>query len=409
MRILSATEAANEIVAAVAVQPSLRVPLADARGHVLAEDVFASIPLPPWTNSAMDGYAVRGDDVRGATPEAPMQLRVVDAVRAGEFPRRSLGTGEAVRVFTGAPVPLGADTVVRQEDTDRGMTMVAIHRDRDAGANVRLSGADLAHGALALGAGASLGAHQLAVLAALGVAHPMVHRLPRIAVLATGDEIVSIDHPEDILAARKLADVNGPVLAALVHEAGGVAVSLGIVRDDPAELQERLNASDDFDMLITVGGVSVGDHDHVRDALAARGARTRFDRVRVRPGGPTVFGLLPDRRPWLGLPGNPVSAMVTFELFGRPAIRAMAGHRDPFRVVLRAILGADAKQDATLDQFVRCTFSPSAREGLPMARLTGPQGSGMLMSIVHADGLAIIPAGNATIPAGSMVDALRFG
>jgi len=409
MRILSASDAAHEIVTAVAVQPPLRIPLADARGHVLAEDVFASIPLPPWTNAAMDGYAVRGDDVRGATPDTPVRLRVIEAVRAGSFPGQSLAAGEAARVFTGAPVPAGADSVVRQEDTDRGMTTVAIHRDRDAGTNVRPSGGDLAKEALALGAGAPLGPHQLAVLAALAVAHPMVHRLPRIAILATGDEIVSIDHPEEVLAARQLADVNGPALAALVHEAGGVSVPLGIARDDPAALRGRLDASDDFDMLITVGGVSVGDHDHVRAVLAARGARTLFDRVRVRPGGPTVFGLLPDGRPWLGLPGNPVSAMVTFELFGRPAIRTMGGHRDPLRPRFRAILGAGAKQDATLEQFLRCTFSPSDQEGLPVARLTGPQGSGMLMSIVNADGLAIIAAGNASVPAGAMVDALRFG
>jgi molybdopterin molybdotransferase len=408
MRIASAADAARDIIAAVLVQPSLRVPLADAAGHVLAEDVIASIPLPPWTNAAMDGYAVRTEDVRGATPTSPRRLAVIDAVAAGDMADRALRPGEAMRIYTGARVPAGAESVIRQEDTDRGTTTVLVFNDRDAGANVRLAGADLARGSVALPAGCVIGPHQVAVIAALGIAHPMVHRRPRIGILATGGEVVSLDHPEEILAGRKLADVNGATIAALVHQAGGIPVPLGIAADNPESLRQTVAAADDVDLLISAGGVSVGDHDHVRDVMATCNVTTRFDRVRVRPGGPTAFGCFPDGRPWLALPGNPVSAMVTFELFARPAIRAMAGHRQPLRSPVTVNLRAAARRDDVLDQYLRCTLTPGAGGTLAVAALTGPQGSGMLMSMVRADCLAIIPAGQGSLPAGSAVEALCF-
>jgi len=408
MRIASAADAARDIIAAALVQPSLRVPLADAAGHVLAEDLIASIPLPPWTNSAMDGYAVRADDVRGATRTSPRRLTLAAAVAAGDMTDRALQPGEAMRIYTGARVPAGADSVVRQEDTDRGTPIVLVFDDRDAGANVRPAGADLARGAQALPAGSVIGPHQVAVIAALGIAHPMVHRRPRIGILATGDEVVSLDHPEEILAGRKLADVNGAVIAALVHQAGGIPVPLGIADDQPANLRQIVTAADDVDLLISAGGVSVGDHDHVRGVMATCDVTTRFDRVRVRPGGPTAFGSFPDGRAWLALPGNPVSAMVTFELFARPAIRAMAGHRQPLRSPVRVALRNAARRDAVLDQYLRCTLTPVADGALAIAALTGPQGSGMLMSMVRADCLAIIPAGEGSLPAGSAVEALCF-
>ena len=408
MRIASAADAARDIIAAVLVQPSLRVPLADAAGHVLADDVIASIPLPPWTNAAMDGYAVRSDDVHGATRTSPRRLTMVDAVAAGDMADRALQLGEAMRIYTGARVPAGADSVIRQEDTDRGPATVLVFDDRDAGANVRPAGGDLARGSVALPAGSVIGPHDVAVIAALGLAHPMVHRRPRIGILATGDEVVSLDHPEEILAGRKLADVNGAAIAALVRQAGGIPVPLGIAADNPANLRQMVAAADDVDLLISAGGVSVGDHDHVRGVMASCEVTMRFDRVRVRPGGPTAFGSFPDGRALLALPGNPVSAMVTFELFARPAIRAMAGHRQPLRSPARVTLRDAVRRDDVLDQYVRCTLTPCADGAPAVAALTGPQGSGMLMSMVRADCLAIIPAGDGTLPAGSAVDALCF-
>lgn len=408
MRVASVEDAAREIVAAVSAQPPLRMPLLDACGHVLGEDIVAGVALPPWTNAGMDGYATRADDIHGASRETPVRLRIIATIAAGTVAEQSLGPGDAARIYTGAPLPPGADSVVRQEDTDRDGNTVIIHRDRDAGGNVRHAGGDLALDTLALAAGTVVGPHQVALLAALAVAHPVVHRRPRVGILTSGDELVSIDHPDDILAARRQADVNGPALAALVRHAGGIAVPLGIARDDPQELRRLIDAADDVDLLITAGGVSVGDHDHVRAVMAACQVGTAFDRVRMRPGGPTVFGTFPDGRPWLALPGNPVSAMVTFELFGRPAIRRMAGHRDPFPPRMRAVLRGEVRRDATLDQYLRVRFEWHDDGNRPTAELTGAQGSGMLMSLVRADGLVIVPAGRDALPANSTVSAIRF-
>lgn len=409
MRVLSAADAAREIAAAVAIQPSLRMPLADASGHVLAEDVTAAVALPPWTNAAMDGYAIRADDIRGATPTSPVRLQVIDAIPAGARPQTPIGRGEAARIFTGAVLPDGADSVVRQEDTERAGTTVIVKHDRDAGGNVRHAGADLALGALAFNAGTVLGPHQVAVLAALGVAHPVVHRRPRVGVLTSGDELVPLDRPDEIVSATGLGDANGPALTVLVQEAGGIAIPLGIARDDAADLERMVRAADDVDLLITAGGVSVGDHDHVRLVMQRCGVRSVFGRVRMRPGGPATFGLFPDGRSWLALPGNPVSAMVTFELFGRPAIRAMAGHPVTQRRTFRARMRNDVRRDPQLDQYVRCTFEWPDDGSLPVVILTGAQGSGMLMSIARADGLAIVPAGDGPLPAGADVIAMAFG
>ncbi|MES1259309.1 MAG: gephyrin-like molybdotransferase Glp, partial [Gemmatimonadota bacterium] len=353
--------------------------------------------------------AARAVDVRGATPSAPKRLRINESIAAGTSPQHPIAAGEVARIFTGAPLPAGADSVIRQEDVEREVAHILVQRDRDAGGNVRRAGMDLQAGAIALRAGAVLGPHQVALLAALAVAHPVVHRRPRVGILTSGDELVSLDHPDDILAGRRLADANSPALAALVTEAGGIAVPLGIARDTVAELERMVGDAGEIDFLITAGGVSVGDHDHVRTVMAACDVRTLFDRVRLRPGGPTTFGLFPGGRPWLALPGNPVSAMVTFELFARPAIRAMAGHRLPFRPVFPVRLADEIRCDATLEQYVRVTFERADHGALAIARVTGAQGSGMLMSIARADGLAIIPAGTDVLAAGSTVSALRFG
>ncbi len=408
MRIVSADEAAAEILAVASLQPALRFPLAAALGHVLAEDIVADIALPPWTNASMDGYAVRAADILGATPDRPARLRVTSAIAAGHADGASIGPGEAARIFTGAPIPAGADSVVRQEDTQRDDDVVVVQRDRDASANVRAAGGDVARGACALPARTVIGPHQLALLAALGISQPMVHRGPRVAIISTGDELCTLDHPDEISSGRRLADVNSPALAALVAEAGGVATALGIAPDDADALQTMIESAGDADVIITAGGVSVGDHDHVREVMRARGATMRFDRVRMRPGGPTALAMLPDGRPWLALPGNPVSAMVTFELFARPAIRAMAGRRDPLRERFGATLISDAPRDATLEQYLRCVFASPTDDGRVNATLTGPQGSGMLTSMARADGLIVIPAGSGVVSAGNIVTALRF-
>jgi molybdopterin molybdotransferase len=388
---LPAAEAARRILAALTRQPPLRVPLDDALGSVLAEDVVSPLDIPAHTNSAMDGYAARADDVRGATPESPRRLHVIESIPAGRFPSKAIGAGECARIFTGAPLPEGADSVIRQEDTDSGAEQVEIRRDRDAGVNIRKAGEDLHRGDLALPAGAELGPARLGVLASLAVAHPLVFRRPRVGILGGGDEIVDIDRPEEILSGRKVASSNTHTLLALVRQAGGEPVNFGLAADSPGSVREHLLRGLDCDLLVSSAGISVGEHDHLRGVLQELGAELRFWKLRMRPGAPVGFGILRGI-PWIGLPGNPVSTMVTFELFVRPAIRFMMGHELPFRRTVPVRLGEPIRLGPKLQHFLRAVVGPGANGELE-ARLTGPQGSGILSSMVKANALLVIPEG----------------
>jgi molybdopterin molybdotransferase len=400
---LSAGEAAGRILAEVRRQPALRIPLDDALDSVLAEDVVSRLDIPAWTNSAMDGYAVRGDDVRGATEVHPVRLRVVEQLPAGHFPTRAIGPGECARIFTGAPLPQGSDSVIRQEDTDGGGETVTIVKDRDVGVNIRQAGEDIRKGATVLTAGTELGPAQLGVLASLAVAHPLVFRRPRVAILGSGDEIVDVDQPEEILGGRKIASSNTHTLVALVRQAGGEPVNLGIAADTPESLRDHLARAMDCDLLVTTAGISVGEHDFVRSVLEELGAELRFWKLRMRPGAPVGFGLL-GQVPWIGLPGNPVSTMVTFELFVRPAIRKMMGHSLPFRRTVPVRLAEPIRLKPKLQHFLRGIVS-QGKDG-PEARLTGPQGSGILTSMALANALLIIPEGHFETPTGATVQAL---
>ena len=402
---LSAAEAARRILDDVRRQPALRVPLDDALDSVLAEDVVSPIDIPAWTNSAMDGYAARGEDVRGASAERPVRLRVIEQLPAGTFPTRALGPGEVARIFTGAPLPDGADTVIRQEDTDEGADTVTIVKDRDVGVNFRRTGEDIRRGATVLTAGTALGPAHLGVLASLAVAHPLVYRRPRVAILGSGDEIVDVDRPEEILSGRKVASSNTHTLAALIRLSGGEPVNLGIARDTPESLREHLRRALDCDLLVTTAGISVGEHDYVRSVLDELGAEQRFWKLRMRPGAPVGFGLLAGI-PWIGLPGNPVSTMVTFELFVRPAIRRMCGHALPFRRSVPVRTAEPISLKPKLQHFLRAVVRETA--GGPETRLTGPQGSGILTSMVLANALLVIPEGQFDTPAGALVQAIRL-
>ena len=402
---LAARDAALTILEHVSRQPSLRVPLDDALDSVLAQDMASPIDLPAWTNSAMDGYAVRAAAIRGARRDAPIRLRVVETIPAGHFPARPIAAGEAARIFTGAPLPEGADTVVRQEDTDEGTEIVSLFDDRDAGVNIRLTGEDLRRGDIVLRDGTALGPAELGVLASMAVAHPLVYRRPRVAILGGGDEIVDIDQPEAILSGRKVASSNSHTLVALVRRAGGEPVNLGIATDTPESVRAHLARALDCDLIVTTAGISVGEHDHLRTVLAAMGVDQKFWKLRMRPGAPVGFGLL-GGIPWIGLPGNPVSTMVTFELFVRPAIRRMAGHELPFRQGIVARAAEPIVLRPKLQHFLRGIVS--GREGERMARLTGPQGSGILTSMVRANALLVIPEGQHETPAGADILAIRF-
>ena len=400
---LTARDAALRILGEVRRQPALRVPLDDALGHILAHDVTSPLDIPAHTNSAMDGYACRAADVRGASAEHPVRLKVVEEIPAGKFPTRRIGLQECARIFTGAPLPQGADGVIRQEDTDLGAAQVSIFKDRDAGANFRRAGEDLRRGALALASGSHLGPAELGVLASLAVSAPMVVRRPRVGILGSGDEIVDVDRPEEILSGRKVASSNTHTLVALVKLAGGEPVDLGIAKDTARSMQEHFERASDCDLLVTTAGISVGEHDFVKPVLEALGAEIRFWKLRMRPGAPVGFGVLRGI-PWIGLPGNPVSTMVTFELFVRPAIRKMAGHASPFRRSVPVRMAEKITLGPKLQHFLRGVVSegPNGSE----ARLTGPQGSGILTSMVKANALLVIPEGQHDTPAGGVVQAL---
>jgi molybdopterin molybdotransferase len=402
---LAAADAARRILSQVRRQPALRVPLDDALDSVLAESIIAPLDIPAWTNSAMDGYAARAADVRGASEADPVRLRVVEQLPAGAFPTRSLAPGEAARIYTGAPLPDGADTVIRQEDTDYGADIVTVVRDRDIGVNIRRAGEDIRKGSTVLVPGRELGPAHLGVLASLAVAHPMVYRRPRVGILGSGDEIVDVDQPEEILSGRKIASSNTHTLAALVRLAGGEPVNLGIARDTPASLREHLGRALECDLLVTTAGISVGEHDYVRAVLDELGAEQRFWKLRMRPGAPVGFGLLGDI-PWIGLPGNPVSTMVTFELFVRPAIRKMSGRTLPFRRSALVRVGEPISLKPKLQHFLRAVVREEA--GGAEAKLTGPQGSGILTSMMLANALLVIPEGQFETPSGAMVQALRL-
>ncbi|HEX5004501.1 MAG TPA: gephyrin-like molybdotransferase Glp [Gemmatimonadales bacterium] len=403
MSALAARDAARRIVAAVPPQPTLRLPLDDALGTVLAEPLLSPIDLPARTNSAMDGYATRAADVRGATPEAPVRLRVVEQLPAGAVPVRALGPGECARIFTGAPLPAGADGVIRQEDTDLGTAVVEIRSDRDAGVNLRLAGEDIRRGARVLEAGAELGPAELGVLASLAVAHPLVFRRPRVGILGGGDEIVDVDQPEEILSGRKIASSNTHTLRALIRQAGGEPLNLGLARDTPASVRAHLERAPECDLLVTTAGISVGEHDHLRAVIAELGGSIAFWKLRMRPGAPVGFGEVLGV-PWIGLPGNPVSTMVTFELFVRPAIRAMAGHALPFRRSVPVRAGEPIALRPTLQHFLRAVVTDAA--GGAEARLTGPQGSGILTSMVRANALLVVAEGRHEVAVGETLPAI---
>ena len=403
---LTPTEAARLILEHVAPLPPVRRPLREALDLVLAEDVASPIDLPPWDNSAMDGYAARAADVEGASAGRKVVLAVIESVAAGQFPVRPIGPGQATRIFTGAPLPAGADTVVRQEDTeDGGPERVTVVAGRDARKNVRYRGEDIRKGAVVLPAGTPLGPAQLGVLASIAHGTPLVHRAPRVAFMGSGDEIVDLDRTDEILAGRKIATSNSYTLDALIRRAGGIPMDLGVARDTKDSLREHLAGGRDADLLVTTAGVSVGEHDFVREVLAELGCDMKLWRLRMRPGAPLGFGLL-ERTPWIGLPGNPVSTMVTFELFVRPAIRRLLGHRLPFRRTVPVCLGERVTLGPRLRHFLRAVVRAEGGGGALVARLTGPQGSGILTSMARANALLIVPEDRAEVSAGDTLSAL---
>lgn len=383
------------------------VALEDALGRALAEDAVATAILPPWDNSAMDGYAVRGEDVEGASPATPVTLEVVGVVHAGGAPTISVEPGQAVRIMTGAPVPGSADTVIRVEDTDAESEpgRVRIVRDRDVGRHIRPGGQDMKPGDTVLTAGTTVHAGTVGVLAALGQDRAFVHAAPTVAILTTGDELRGPDRYDDVRQGAGVPESNRPMLAAAVAAAAGRPLPGSIIPDDARALREAVRGAAHADVLVTVGGASMGEADLVKRVLDGEGFEQDFWRVNMRPGSPFSFGWLPrgdHRQPVFGLPGNPASAFVTFEVFVRPFLRALGGHASVHRSRVRARAAQEFK-GGKRTLFVRVTLDRSTTP--PAATPTGPQGSGLVRSLAAAHGLAMVPA-LATLAAGDPVDVI---
>lgn len=398
-------DAISRILDAVPFLPTERVPLLEAGGRVLAIPAIASLTLPPWDNSGMDGYAVHAADVENASRSAPVSLRVVGAVAAGGFPDRAVERGAAMQIMTGAPLPAGADTVIRVEHTRVvDADHVEIFDAMDVRKNIRYTGEDLRAGDTVLPAGILLRAAEVGVLASIGMAEPVVARRPRVAILSTGDELVDMDGVAEAIAGRRIINSNSYVLSAGVRASGGDPVLLGIARDDASDLRARLEGALSCDVLITTAGASVGEHDLVKDALEGIGMEVLFWRVKMRPGSPFSFGIIKrdglPPLPVFGLPGNPVSAVVTFELLVRPALRRMMGRTRVYAPTVRVRAAERIESKPGMTHFLRAVVATGA-DGVPEATLTGGQGSGILTSVAKADVLVVVPLDVTEIAAGA--------
>ncbi|HEX6293074.1 MAG TPA: gephyrin-like molybdotransferase Glp [Herpetosiphonaceae bacterium] len=390
------------------------VPLLQALGRVLAADVSADIDVPPFANSAMDGYAVLGADVQSAAVDRPVILRILGEVPAGGTADVAVEPGTAIRIMTGAPMPPRADTVVPFEETDEGRPdalhqqgRVRVFKRVPVGASVRAAGEDVRAGTAVARRGTLIRPAEIGVLATVGAATVPVYRRPRVAILATGDELVDVSERP---GPGQIRNANGYSNAAQVIAAGGEALQLPIARDTETELNDRLNEALAWgaDLFLTSGGVSVGDYDVVKKVLQQRG-NMEFWRVKMKPGKPVAFGHIADV-PLLGLPGNPVSAMVVFELFGRPALLKMQGRDGYVRPVIRATFTGSLTDRADRRQYVRVRLEQRDGESgtLWVAHLTGEQGSGVLTSMMHADGLMIVPEGMTHVAPGSQLPVLML-
>jgi len=395
-QMLGVDDALARIVAHFTPLPAVETPIVDALGMIVTQDVVATVDVPPFRNSAMDGYAVRHADTRAA----PVSLRVVATIAAGRLSRRTVGAGEAIRIMTGAPVPDGADAVIRFEETDEGSRAtgardrISISRPVKPAENVREAGEDVRSGQVVLPVGTRLGPTHIGLLASLNRSTTAVHRRPRVAILSTGDEVVE---PGPELLPGQIRNSNSYMLAALVRQAGGEPVLLGVARDTADDLRAKLGAIDSPDMFITSGGVSVGDYDVVKDVLQADG-HIDIWQVRMKPGKPLAFGTLAGT-PLLGLPGNPVAALVSFEQFGRPAIRRMLGYANLSLPEVDAIVTERLTNVGRRRHFVRGTVERTT-DGL-IARPNGGSGSAVLTAASRANCFIVVPESCDVVEAGT--------
>ncbi|MGZ3525204.1 MAG: molybdopterin molybdotransferase MoeA [Thermodesulfobacteriota bacterium] len=374
-----------------------KVSLLDALGRVIGEDVYARRDIPPLDNSAMDGYALRSVDVREASPDRPLQLEVIEDLPAGYISAKKLEKGKAIRIMTGAPVPKGADTVIPVEETKKENGSVLIFRAATSGENIRKSGEDVKKGDRVISEGDKARPAEVGMLASVGRSFVSVYQRPLVAILCTGDELVDVDGDLDEV---KIVSSNSYTLGAQVKDCGAIPLQLGIARDRKEEIEEKLRQGMRADVLISSAGVSVGDYDFVKDVMKRLGMEMVFWKVAMRPGAPLAFGIIGEK-PVFGLPGNPVSSMISFEQFVRPSLLKMMGHRKLFRPAVEAVLKEDIKKMAGKRYFIR--GSVSFEKNQYFVTSTGEQGSGILRSMVRANGLIVIPEEQEIVRAGERV------
>ena len=407
---LSVEEALERILSFVHVLEPEEKPILDALGQVLAKDVVSTMDIPPLDNSAMDGYAVQADGVKGASEDSPVILEVIGVVAAGQLPKHEVTPSRVVRIMTGAPVPKGADAIVPFEETDeiarrgsgQSLSHIGFRVAAAKGAHIRPAGQDVARDQLVLKKGTVLRPAEVGILASLGHDKVRVIRRPLVAVLATGDELLD---PGDQYVSGRIYDSNNYSVAAGILRYGGIPKVLGIARDTLESVKAKLRQGLESDILITSAGVSKGDYDMVKDVLAEHG-KIDFWSVRMRPAKPLAFGMLSTddgrRVPHLGLPGNPVSALVAFEQFGRPAIYKMLGKTNFYKPTIKAVL--DEPIYNTDGRRVYARVMVSKRNGRYHAKLTGHQSSNLLTSMAYANGLAICPEDLPKKDAGELVE-----
>jgi len=407
MALISVDEARQRILDSLTPVDTLYLPLRACMGRVLAGEIKADVELPPFDNSGMDGFAVRAVDTQGASPASPRTLRVVADIPAGTLPQQPIGPGEAARIMTGAPIPSGADAVIPVEDTDFNYRLpgapppqsVNIFQAVEPGRNIRSRGSDVALGQVVMQAGQRLRAQDLGLLSMLGLASVLIYRQPRMALFSGGDELILVDEP---LTPGKIRDANSYTLTALAQSAGAEVIFLGIAADARESVQNLLEQAVEqrADLIVSSAGVSVGAFDFVKEVVESRGYLD-FWKVNMRPGKPLAFGTY-HHIPFFGLPGNPVSAFIGFEVFVRPAIERLSGCQCTPRRIQRVFLDEAIESDGR-ETYMRAVVNEE--NGHLRARLTGHQGSGNLLSLVQANALLIIPSGVKSLPPGATVEA----
>jgi molybdopterin molybdotransferase len=379
-------EAQKIVLEATPVLGLEKIPILDALGRVLGEDIVAERDNPPWDNSAMDGFAVRSEDIKQEHAiQKPVTLSIIEDVPAGKMPSKTVGGGQAIRIMTGAPIPKGADTVLKVEDTEPTPESVRVFKPEPKGSNIRPQGEDVRKGECIIAKGTQIRPGEAGMLAILAKSFVFVYQRPRVAILSTGDELADLD---ERFSEEKIINSNSYGIAAAVQDAGGIPFLLGIARDNPAALKEKISHGLTADILVLSGGVSMGDYDFTKAVFRDLGAEMNFWKLAIRPGQPLAFGKIQGKLAF-GLPGNPVSSMVTFEQLVRPAMLKMSGHRSYGRPLVQAVFQEKFSKRTDRRHFLRGVLT--REDGVFKVRTTGAQGSGILTSMVKANCLIDVP------------------